>query len=73
MILSSTGDIAFKILDSVIDKSQHDGNTDIIVSDINQAMLDVGKKRAQRLNINQGFISSLVYLFIFWRSRCLSF
>ncbi|XP_057294784.1 2-methoxy-6-polyprenyl-1,4-benzoquinol methylase, mitochondrial-like [Hydractinia symbiolongicarpus] len=54
-----TGDIAFKMLDNIIHSSPstnfEDTNTEIIISDINQAMLDVGKQRAEKLGIEKAF------------------
>jgi len=55
-----TGDIAFKMFDSFA--ARHPENSvpkerypDIVISDINQNMLDVGKERAAKLGIDQLF------------------
>jgi len=53
-----TGDIAFKMLDKLIQqdaKAYKEQDTEIIISDINQAMLDVGKQRAKRMKIDKEF------------------
>ncbi|XP_065663923.1 2-methoxy-6-polyprenyl-1,4-benzoquinol methylase, mitochondrial [Hydra vulgaris] len=47
-----TGDIAFKMLDHA---PSSEPTIDIVISDINQAMLDVGKKRACKLGIAEEF------------------
>lgn len=53
-----TGDIAFKMFDSFA--AQHPNqapelNPDIVISDINQHMLDVGKERAAKMGIDHLF------------------
>jgi len=53
-----TGDIAFKMMDSFTTRYPNqppDNNPDIVISDINQNMLDVGKERAAKLNIDHLF------------------
>merc|ERR1712136_686979 len=53
-----TGDIAFKMFDSFASKYPNhppEHNPDIVISDINQNMLDVGKERASKLNIDHLF------------------
>lgn len=55
-----SGDIAFKMLDKLTQqdaKAYKKQDTEIIISDINQAMLDVGKQRAKRMKIDKGFFS----------------
>ena len=58
MRLFSLGDIAFKMLDHAPLLEQ---SVDIVISDINQPMLDVGKKRAYKLGIAEGMIFKLDY------------
>eukprot|EP00111_Clytia_hemisphaerica_P024256 TCONS_00071489-protein len=52
-----TGDIAFKMLDNFAhtSKCNTELGTEIIVSDINKNMLDVGKRRATKLGIQDKF------------------
>jgi len=54
-----TGDIAFKILDTLVSENPNLVSSSeyksVIISDINQAMLDVGKKRAGKLGIQKAF------------------
>ena len=53
-----TGDIAFKMFDSYALQYPNHSNElypDIVISDINQNMLDVGKERANKLGINHLF------------------
>jgi len=54
-VAGGTGDISFKILDSIAKSSPNPQNairsTDVTVYDINQAMLDVGQRRAEKLGL----------------------
>ena len=50
-----SGDIAFRIARHVREQG---GNSSIIVCDINQAMLDVGKERAFKLNVAENEVLS---------------
>jgi len=62
----SAGDIAFRFIDFVRNmKSVSDSDTAVTVCDINQAMLDVGKRRAAVHGRSQ---SLLCYLLT---ARCL--
>ncbi|XP_057375131.1 2-methoxy-6-polyprenyl-1,4-benzoquinol methylase, mitochondrial-like [Daphnia carinata] len=69
-VAGGTGDIAFRMLQAIERQnkkynSSADGaigsrkNTTILISDINQAMLDVGKKRALKMNLQSDDLSWL--------------
>ena len=51
------GDVAFAMLDNIVinhPESCRDSGTEIVISDINQPMLDVGKSKAERIKIEEG-------------------
>ena len=59
-IFLNLGDIAFRYLDGVVSKQcqtkidRKKLSEDIVICDINRSMLEVGKRRAQTLGIDQG-------------------
>ena len=59
------GDVAFVMLDHIVinhPESCMDIGTEIIISDINQPMLDVGKSKAERIKIEEGiFLQNLAF------------
>ncbi|XP_046650187.1 2-methoxy-6-polyprenyl-1,4-benzoquinol methylase, mitochondrial-like [Daphnia pulicaria] len=64
-VAGGTGDIAFRMLQSIerqdkqFDVSGTQKNSSILISDINQAMLDVGKERASKMNLQSDMLSWL--------------
>jgi ubiquinone/menaquinone biosynthesis C-methylase UbiE len=51
-VAGGTGDISFRICDALRSSSSNGGNDcEVIISDINPSMLDVGRARAKKLGI----------------------